>query len=151
MFSLKLLILVAKHLLTPAKNTFDKSKDSEPNEISLYLSRPPVQRPLQGSGLETDPAVCCTDDDGRSSRQQDLLLTSWSSCWCYVHITAVKILYWTTGFTVLRSDTPAMSFLVPPTVRILSLSLNTATSGGVASRGQQRERHPDTISDLRQA
>lgn len=30
-----------------------------------------------------------------------------------------------------RSDTPTWSwFLVPPTVRILSLSLNTATSGG---------------------
>lgn len=49
----------------------------------------------------------------------------------------------TTGFTTLRSDTPASSFLVPPTVRILSLSLNTATSG----RGrQQREKHPDTIN-----
>lgn len=60
-----------------------------------------------------------------------------------------ELLY--TLLTALHRDAPAVWFLIPPTVRTLSLSLNTATSGAVASRGQQRERHPDTVRDQQPA
>lgn len=42
-----------------------------------------------------------------------------------------------TILTALHRDAVAAGFLIPPTVRTLSLSLNTATSGAVASRSSE--------------
>lgn len=86
-------------------------KDSEPNEMTIYLL-----------------SLWIYEDSGRQRR-----------IWPPVRWRPGPPAALRRTLTALHSETPAVWFLVPPTVSTLSLSLHTATSGGggVTGRGSK--------------